>query len=196
MRHGMGAFRFPTQRSIRLDHDYADMKAFKKDSTILDFEAVGDPPEKYIITFNGKSLVPGAGGKIAKIGGAQQVELTLGADYPRHQPQIEWLTPIVHPNISGGNVCLGNYANQWTPYFKLVDMLEILWDYSRMAVLNPHGGYRQEGVTTWDKLRRDFNFPVDRRPLRDKVFKNDEGSSIVRPSGDEFDIEILDEPCS
>lgn len=195
MRYGMGAA-WKTPRSIRLEHEYADMKAFKKDSTILDFEAVGDPPEKYIITFNGKSLVPVGEGGGVKLGGAQQVELSLGSNYPRSQPQIEWLTPIVHPNISGGNVCLGNYANQWTPYFKLVDLLEILWDYSRLAVLNPHGGYRGEGAAVWDKLRRKFEFPVDRRPLRDKVFGNNEGSSRVRPTGDEFDIEILDEPCS
>lgn len=196
MRYGMGAFKFRTQRSIRLDHDYADMQAFKKDSTILDFEAIGDPPEKYIITFNGSSLVPSKGEEGAKLGGAQQIELTMGADYPRHQPQIRWLTPIAHPNISHGGVCLGNYANSWTPYFKLVDLIEILWDYSRLAVLNPHGGYRQEGVAIWDKWRRKFEFPVDRRPLRDKVFGNNEGSSIVRPEGQEFDIEILDEPCT
>lgn len=195
MRYGMGAV-WKTPRSIRLEHEFADMKAFKKESTILDFEAFGDPPDRYLITFNGKSLVPGGGGKIAKLGGAQQIELVLGADYPRHQPQIHWKTPIVHPNISHGSVCLGNYANSWTPYFKLVDLVEILWDYSRMAVLNAHGGYRGEGAETWDRLRRDYQFPVDRRPLRDKVFGNNEGSSVVRPAGEEFDIEILDEPCS
>src|SRR4029077_1480550 len=139
MNHRMGAY-FKTPRTIRLAREYEDMKAFKKDSSIFDFEASGDPPDRYLVTFHGKSLVPGGkGGEGVKIGNKQQIVLTLGGDYPRNKPQIEWKTPIVHPNISGYGVCLGNYGNAWTPYFKLVDLIEILWDYSRLAILNPEG---------------------------------------------------------
>lgn len=186
----MGAA-FKTPRTIRLSREYEDLKALKKDSTIFDFEAVGDPPEKYLITFNGKSLVPAKGEEGVRLGNKQQVLLRLGGEYPRSMPQIEWKTPIVHPNISH-SVCLGNYANAWTPYFKLVDLVEILWDYSRLAILNPEGGYNQGiGRQGWDELRRHFKFPVDLRPLRDKVLPNDVGSSIVRPGGDAYDIVIM-----
>lgn len=192
MRHSLGAFFPKTPRSIRLGKDLEDMKAYRKDSTIFDFEAIGDPPEKYIITFHGHSLVPTKGGGVT-LGNVQKVELSMGTEYPTRQPQIRWMTPIVHPNISaGGGVCLGNYGNAWTPYFKLVDLIEILWDYSRMAVLNPHGGYGgRTSVEGWEKLRREFKFPVDLRPLRDKVLPNNVGSSVVRPGGDEYDIVIM-----
>jgi len=203
MRYRIGAV-FKTPHTILLSKELEDLKKLKKDSTILDFEAFGDPPEKYLITFDGATLVP-KGGKdkfpssdfniedIA-IGGPQQVEISLSVDYPRHLPQIRWLTPIVHPNIWGhGTVCLGNFGSQWTPYFKLADLLEILWDMARLAVLNPRsagtGGRNAEGL--WNRVYDEFKFPMDRRPLRDKVYSNDEGSSIMRPGGEANDIVIM-----
>jgi len=189
MRTHLGAFFPKTPRSIRLGKDLEDIKALKRDSTILDFEASGDPPDRYLITFHGDSLVPGKEGGV-KIGKKQQVEIYMGAGYPAQQPDIHWKTPILHPNISHGSICLGNFGREWTPYSKLPLLLEVLWDYSRLAILNPYGGYGESGKT-WEDLRREYQFPVDRRPLRDKVLANDEGSSIVRPSGDEFDIVIM-----
>jgi ubiquitin-protein ligase len=196
----MGAF-FKTPRTIRLAKEYEEMKAYKRDSSILDFEVSGDPPDRYLITFHGNSLVPGGkGGEGVTIGKKQQVLLTLGGDYPRSRPDIDWKTPIVHPNISTHSVCLGNYANSWTPYFRLVDLIEILWDYARLAILNPEGGYRQQyGQKEWESMRRHFKFPVDLRPLRDKAIPADAGSSVLRPGradGSPYDIVIMpDEGC-
>jgi ubiquitin-protein ligase len=129
------------------------------------------------------------------------VEIKMGVDYPRSRPEINWLTPIQHPNIWGhGTVCLGNYSNAWTPHFRLVDVVEILWDMARLAVLNPRsagtGAYKAE--ENWDRLYRKYDFPVDRRPLRDPAFGNNEGSSRVRPGGEETEIVIFpedDESC-
>ena len=191
MTNRMGAFYFKTPRTIRMAEDFRDLTAFKKDSTILDFEVKGEPPSEYIITYNGNSLIPlKAGG--AKVGGPQKVKLTLGPQYPVERPHIEWLTPIAHPNISGHSVCLGNYNSAWTPHFRLVDLVEILWDYARMAILNAEGGYNR-GSRDWDDMRRHFKFPVDPRPLRDKVFGNNEGSSILRPTGAEDEITFVDD---
>lgn len=199
----MGAI-FRTPRTIRLERDFQEMKDLKKDSTIFDFEASGDPPEHYIVTFHGKTLVPTKASRkfesetaeieSTKVGGPQQVDISLRGEYPRAAPHVQWLTPIQHPNIwGGGTVCLGNYGNAWTPYFKLADMIEILWDMARLAVLNPRsagtGGSNAEAA--WERLYRKFQFPVDRRPLRDKVYSNNEGSSIMRPGGTEIDIIIM-----
>jgi hypothetical protein len=209
MRERLGAV-FKTPHSIRLERDLAEMTAFKKDSTIFDFKVSGDPPNHYLVTFKGDTLVPTDGKKFGSeaadvgnsaIGGPQQVEIKMGVDYPRSRPEITWKTPIQHPNIWGsGTVCLGNYANAWTPHFRLVDLMEILWDMARLAVLNPRsagtGAYKAE--ETWSLLDKKFKFPVDRRPLRNKVLGNNEGSSIVRPEGEETEIMIFpdeDEGC-
>lgn len=203
MRYHVGAA-FKSPRSIRLVHELGDLKTLKKDSTIFDFEAFGDPPEKFIVHFNGRTLVPAGGTnkfpsqdvdvERTRIGDHQEAEIVLGAEYPRRGPQVRWLTPILHPNIwGGGTVCLGNYGSAWTPYFKLVDMIEILWDMARLAVLNPRsagtGAYNAE--KEWERLYREFKFPIDRRPLRDKILGNDEGSSQIRPGGAADDIVIM-----
>lgn len=178
----------------------------KKNSTIFDFEVSGDPPEKYLVTFKGNTLIPTQKGAMfpseegdrygAVLGGPQQVEITLSGEYPRRQPNIRWLTPIIHPNIWGhGTVCLGNFAGQWTPHFRLVDMVEILWDMARLAVLNPlsagTGASNVDGL--YQKLDKTYRFPVDKRPLRNKELGNSEGSSIVRPEGGEDDVVIFDD---
>jgi ubiquitin-protein ligase len=197
---------FKSPRSIRLGLELEELRAMKRNSTIFDFEAFGDPAEKYLITFKGNTLVPIQKGAMfpseegdqygAAVGGPQQVEISLGGEYPRRQPNIRWLTPIIHPNIWGhGTVCLGNFAGQWTPYFRLVDLVEILWDMARLAILNPRSaGTGARNVSElWKRLDGTYGFPVDKRPLRNKEFGNAEGSSIVRPQGGENDILIFDD---
>jgi ubiquitin-protein ligase len=197
---------FKSPRTIRLARELEELKSMRDNSTIFDFEAIGDPPEKYIITFKGNTLVPTDKEKMfpseegdkygAVVGGPQQVELTLSGEYPRRQPNIRWLTPIIHPNIWGhGTVCLGNYAGQWTPHFRLVDMVEILWDMARLAVLNPRsaGTGARKVEELYQRLYSTYGFPVDKRPLRNKEFGNNEGSSIVRPQGAADDVVIFDD---
>lgn len=187
----MGAFFPKTPRTIRMGQDLRDMNDLKKDSTIFDFEVQGDPPSKYMITFYGNSLIPGPGGAVV-VGGPQKVELSLGPMYPVERPHVEWETPIVHPNISGSSVCLGNYNNAWTPHFRLVDLVEILWDYARMYTLNPEGGYRAHYTTKqWDDMRRHFQFPVDRRLLRDKLSPTEASRLRKNVSEVEEGIEFL-----
>lgn len=199
MRHRLGAFRTP--RTMRLERDLADMKNLKNESTILDFEASGhDPgaPEEYLVTFHGKTLLPADKG--AKVSDRpQQARISLSGEYPRRQPSLQWQTPILHPNIWGSlgsmTVCLGNFQSQWTPYLRLVDMVEILWDMARLAILNPYsaGTVGGDDYETWAKLRQQFDFPVDRRPLRDKVLGPNDGSSIIRPDSPSDEVILLDD---
>ncbi len=189
-RYGLGA-KFRTPLSIRLEKELADLEKLRSESSILEFRHQNDPPDRYQFRFNGKSLVPGKGEAGVKIGDHQEVEISLGTEFPRRKPQVRWLTPILHPNISGGSVCFGNFANNWTPSIRLADLAEILWDYSRLAILNAESGYGGPAGATWQQLDRKFGFPVDKRPLRDKVLPNDVGSSPLRPAGGPNDVVIL-----
>lgn len=192
--YGLGA-KFRTPWTMRLDRELADLQKLKDDSTILDFKVSGDPSDKYLIRFNGKSLVPDSRGGV-KIGDHQEVEIELGSDYPRRRPNVRWLSPIVHPNISGGQVCLGNFASNWSPSVRLADIVEILWDYARLAILNPHSGYGGSTDMTWAQLDAKYKFPVDKRPLRDRILPNNVGSSELRPSGGADDIVIFNDDSS
>jgi ubiquitin-protein ligase len=191
--YSLGA-KFKSPWSVRLEHELADLKALKDDSTILDFKVEGDPPDKYLIRYNGKSLTLGHGTQASGISDHQEVEITLGSDYPRSRPNIRWMTTILHPNISGGQVCLGNFASNWSPSTRLADIVEILWDFSRLAILNPGHGYAYGGEVmskSWADLDKQYKFPVDKRPLRDRILPNDVGSSEIRPSGAPDDIVII-----
>ncbi len=187
--HFLGA-KFKTPWTMRLDRELVDIKKLQEESTILEFKVDGDPPDKYLFRFNGKSLVPSRDGGGVKLGDHQEVEISLGANYPRQRPTVRWVTPIIHPNISGGSVCLGNFASNWSPSIRLADVIEILWDISRMAIFNVHSAYGGPSMT-WKQLDEKYHFPVDKRPLRDKVLPNDVGSSGLRPSGAPDDIVIL-----
>lgn len=187
---------------MRLERDLADMNALKNESTILDFQATGHnpaAPEEYLVTFHGKTLVADSKGNAKLSDRPQQARISLAGEYPRREPGLAWLTPILHPNIWGTpghmTVCLGNFHSQWTPYLRLVDMVEILWDMARLAILNPYsagvGGSNAD--EDWAKLRQRFDFPVDRRPLRDKILGPNDGSSIIRPDSPSDEIILLDD---
>lgn len=188
-KYGLGVPKFRTPTTIRLEGELKQLEELRSQSTILRFQAVGDPADQYEFEFHGKCLVPGRDGGSPVLGDFQKFSLKLGSNFPRTAPQAHWQTPIVHPNISGGNVCMGNFASNWTPNFHLTDLVEVLWDMARLAVFNVHSAYDRD--QRWAKLDEKYHFPVDRRPLRDLVLPNNVGSSIVRPEGEEDDILII-----
>lgn len=194
--HLRGGF-FRTPRTVRLEKDFEQMKALAADSTIFSFEAADQPPDHYRIFFKGKTLVP-VGPDGITVGREQACEIKMGIDYPRGQPMLRWLTPIVHPNIFGNTVCLGTFWASWTPYYKLTDLVEVLWDMARLAILNPHsggpGGRNERSL--WEERDAEFGFPVDKRPLRDRRFGPGEGNSIIRETGQAGDVLWLDEDPS
>lgn len=153
---------FDTPRTRRLKRDYEELLSLKDQSTILDFTTEGDPPEIYHLTFHGRGLDPKK-----TFRDVHQVDLNFGLDYPRQSPSISWKTPISHPNISGPNVCLGNFT--MSPYVRLSELVEILWDMARMAAFNPHSAYHGEGNFWYGEMKKVGGFPVDLRILRDKA---------------------------
>jgi ubiquitin-protein ligase len=194
-RYGMGVPKFKTPWTIRMAREEAGLRELESQSTIFKLvSAEGDPATKFRFGFHGKTLVPADSGNGVQLGDYQEVDVRTGPDFPRQAPGVQWKTPIVHPNISGGSVCFGNFAAAWTPNYTLADLAEILWDYARLAILNPSHAYNRS--LPWDELRRKLDFPVDRRPLRDKVLPNNAGSSVIRPEGGEDDILVIDDDGS
>ena len=53
-------------------------------------------------------------------------ELTLCSQYPFSPPKIECLTPIIHPNIYQGKVCVDVFQNMWTPMYTIRSIMVII----------------------------------------------------------------------
>jgi hypothetical protein len=84
-------------------------------------------------------------------------------------PELAWRSPIFHPNISSsGVVCLGGYGTFWAPSLNLDDLCVMLWDMVRYANYDVNSPYNREAAL-WAKTQEEFQFPVDARPLRDRV---------------------------
>jgi len=170
---------FDTPRGRRLVADAEALKALREQSSILDFQAHGDPPERYLVTFRGRGLARRSEVDPVETADVHRVEIRLGIDYPRSRPDLQWLTGIYHPNISGvGAVCLGGYSTNWAPSLGLAELVEMLWDMVRMANYDPKSAYNY-AAGRWCETQTLFDLPVDKRSLRDRVGRT-VGSNVIK----------------
>ncbi|WP_165252869.1 ubiquitin-conjugating enzyme E2 [Paludisphaera soli] len=152
-------------RLRRLRNDLAALERLRAESTVFDFRAQGDPPHHYRIHFRGRGLQRDDG-KV-KFAAAHQVEIKLGSSYPRSIPEIRWLTPVYHPNISEiGMVCLGGYGTHWVPSVQLDELCNMLWDMARYHNYDVRSPYNRDAAL-WAGNQTAIPFPTDPRPLRD-----------------------------
>lgn len=170
---------FDTPRTRRLRADHEALKTLKENSTVVDFQAFGDPAERYLITLKGKGLIRKTEADPVDVADVHRVEIRLGIDYPRSRPDLQWLTSIYHPNISAvGAVCLGGYSTNWVPSLGLAELCEMLWDMVRYANFDPKSAYNY-AAGRWSETQSQFDFPLDPRPLRDRLAKTI-GDNIIQ----------------
>src|SRR5688572_22490426 len=170
---------FDSPRSRRLKADLEALKTLKENSTIVDYQAFGDPPERYLISFKGKGLLRKSEADPVEVAEVHRVEIRLGIDYPRSRPDLQWLTSIYHPNISAvGAVCLGGYSTNWVPSLGLAELCEMLWDMVRYANYDPKSAYNY-AAGRWSETQTQFDFPLDPRNLRDRMTKTI-GDNVIR----------------
>jgi ubiquitin-protein ligase len=155
-------------RDKRLHSDFRALQQLRADSTILEFECRGEPPDRYRIAFVGKGLWRLNNGHTA-IRDRHEVLITLNSAYPRMMPELAWQTPIFHPNISAsGIVCLGGYGTHWAPSLKLDELCHMLWDMIRYQNYDIESPYNRDAAM-WARGQNEFAFPVDPRPLRNRI---------------------------
>jgi len=170
---------FDTPRVRRLKADSEAMKALKENSIIIEYQANGDPAERYLVTFKGKGLIRKAEGDPVEIAEVHRVEIRLGIDYPRSRPDLQWLTSIYHPNISAvGAVCLGGYSTNWVPSLGLAELCEMLWDMVRYENYDPKSAYNY-AAGRWSETQTQYDLPLDTRNLRDRMTKT-VGDNIIK----------------
>jgi ubiquitin-protein ligase len=157
---------YHSPRTRRLRNDLAALERLRADSSVFRFYATGDPPQQYHILFSGKGLWRDRS-KVKTLE-HHRVEIKLGTSYPRNMPEIRWVTPVYHPNISEiGMVCLGGYGTHWVPSLQLDELCIMLWDMVRYHNYDIRSPYNREAAL-WVAGQTTFRFPTDTRPLRDK----------------------------
>lgn len=160
-------------RIRRLRNDLRALEQLRSESSIVDFVVpspmFGGPPDAYLVRFRGHGLYRPANTLDVAVREEHEVSIKLGAAYPRMMPELSWRTPIFHPNISAsGVVCLGGYGTYWVPSLGLDELCEMLWDMLRYRNFDVKSPYNREAAT-WAKAQAAENFPIDRRPIRDRV---------------------------
>lgn len=171
----------PNQRTARLKTDQALLQNLAANNTILRVEPQNDPADRYVLTFRGKGLARDVSqsGEVSIVE-LHQVELRLPYAYPASPPDIRWLTPLIHPNVSfSGFVNLTEMGLPWTPDIGLDVIVERLWDIARSAYLN-FDRATNYSAKNWYEDECKFSLPVDMRPLRGAG--NVSPSNIVRYS--------------
>jgi ubiquitin-protein ligase len=157
------------QRNERLAEELKRLQALQSNSTIFDFEPQGDPPSRYVVTFRGQGITRdlGGGDDVEKVD-LHRCELRLPYAFPQRPPDIRWLTPVHHPNVSfSGLVKLRDVGLPWEEDLSLDIICERLWDMARLAY------YDEERATNysarnWLAEQDEIRLPIDHRPLRDK----------------------------
>jgi ubiquitin-protein ligase len=159
----MSAYESPRLRRLR--SDLAALEKLKAESSVFSFRSTGSPPQQYVLRYEGKSLARDRG-KVS-VRDHHEVEVKLGSSYPRTMPELRWLTPIYHPNISEiGMVCLGAYGTHWVPSLALDELCVMLWDMARFQNYDIRSPYNREAAQ-WSANQTLYRFPMDARPLRD-----------------------------
>ncbi len=152
-------------RTRRLRNDLLALHHLRQESSVFRFSAKGDPPNHYVISLKGKGLWRDRG-KV-RTHEVHRIEIKLGASYPRTMPELRWMTPIYHPNISEiGMVCLGGYGTHWVPSVQLDELCTMLWDMARYHNYDIRSPYNREAAL-WVANQTTYLFPTDDRPLRD-----------------------------
>ncbi len=143
--------------------DHNNMQALERGNPKITFEANRThAPDRYEVTFHYSSFVelpPQAHEPLQRQ--THQVEIILGADYPRRAPFVRWLTPIFHPNIrpTDGAVCLGVLRERFLPGLglaRLTRMLAEMVQWRNYDAFNPFNRVAADWAANpkhWDQIK-------------------------------------------
>ena len=151
---------------IRFQNDFRDLQRLAGESTIFRFVHHGAPPSVFDCSFEGRGLYIPHEGAPAAILDTHRFRIELTSDYPRRPPIVFWQSPIYHPNFAANKVCTGNLNKFWVPGFKLVTIVEMLWDMVRYKNVEPNDPFNREAAH-WFQHQSTFSWPLDPRPIRD-----------------------------
>lgn len=144
-------------RNRRLLADEKSMRAaFGSSGAIRLIDAIGTPPEMYVVEFHVNSLQA----RDEPLG-VHRAEVQLTSDYPRVGPACRMLTPAFHPNIDASHICIGDH---WAAGERLVDLVVRIGEMLAYQAYNIRSPLNAEAAM-WADLNAD-KLPIDARDLR------------------------------
>jgi ubiquitin-protein ligase len=157
------------EREERLAAELGVMRALAGQSSILEFEVEGDPPDKYTITLRGRGLNRASSyGAETEFLDRHECEIRLRYGFPDRPPDVRWLTPVFHPNVSyGGYVKLEECGLEWEKDLTLDVVCERIWDVARLAWIDLETA-KNSSAKKWFSEQQEITLPIDARPLRDR----------------------------
>lgn len=166
-------------RESRLRSDFHTLELLRQSSSVFAFEAFGDPPDRYTLLLRGKGIArrsPGAGA--VEFVELHQIDMRLPYGYPVSPPDLRWVTPILHPNVSfSGFIHVRDLGLPWDDTVTLDVVCERLWDTARMAYVNLDRT-TNFAARNWLEAQHSIALPTDARPLRDQMPPG--GRNVVR----------------
>jgi ubiquitin-protein ligase len=155
------------ERDQRLREELDAMTQLAEQSEVLDFEATDDPPTKYMVTFRGKALKRDVSARAeVEVHELHKCEIRIPYSFPDRPPDIRWLTPIFHPNVSfSGLIRLADIGMAWDKDLSCDVLCERLWDMARFAYMDLDKAANYS-AKTWAEDPEGFRLPLDARPLR------------------------------
>ena len=120
-------------RIRRLKNDNKILMNMSQKSQYISIEPQsGNPPYKYLITYN----VPGYINYSGSTRGVHQVAIELPEGYPISEPpRFHFREDLWHPNVfSGGDVCLGLSSRTWNFGY---DIDQLIYDIGNMILFSP-----------------------------------------------------------
>jgi ubiquitin-protein ligase len=156
-------------RKQRLADELEVMRALAEQSSILEFESEGDPPDEYRVTLHGRGIARAESYRSGiEYADKHECEIRLRYGFPGRPPEVRWLTPILHPNISySGYLNLKECGLEWETDLALDVVCEHLWDLARLAWIDLDGASNYT-AKKWFTEHPEIALPVDARPLRDR----------------------------
>jgi ubiquitin-protein ligase len=178
-------------RRKRLEQDFATLVALRSDSPLFEFDPADEVSSLYIVRFSGRGLGPVDVIGRPSLVSQHEVEVRLPLDYPEQPPDIRWLSPLLHPNLSlGGVVQLADLQLPWSADMGLDVVCERLWDVARGAYFDLSRA-SNETARPWYDAATPIALPLDDRPLR-CVGENTSNIVRYRRTGEQWNWPVAD----
>lgn len=87
-----------------------------------------------------------------------KLKIKFPLEYPFKPPIVEFITPIIHPNVHEHKICLDILKEQWSPAQSVVKILLSLQSF--LDEPNPDSALSHEAMMLWRKSKDEYKAQI------------------------------------